>query len=173
MGKSMTIYLQEAKRQFLQTYSSYIDCFDKCDVDVIYKIKRASYVLGWVDIVAEIQLVPKEEYKNGEKYWKICSTKLLTLRGRKKNYKCVIKHKKDFLLTLFLKKHLKLLESNSPCNVCKGNVGNLIFQIIFFTRFSKFPQKYRGKELSMVYLVLGLIYIAIMMVLIKTWYPWY
>ena len=172
--KSMNSFIQDSKTLFLENYSFYVDRFNQKNVEIVVKINKVSYIKSFVTIVAEIKLIPKKEYRNKNHFWKIFAVKLITLRQTSSgDYKCVLRHKKSFVFEYFLKKHLYKLSRKTPSEVCKENLKNLFLRIFFFSRFRNFPESYRGKDLSLIYFIMVLLFLGIIVGTISTWYAWY
>jgi hypothetical protein len=170
----MNSFIQDSKTLFLENYSSYVDRFKQKNVEMDIKINKVSYIKSFVTIVAEIKFIPQKEYRNKNDFWKIFAVKLITLRQTSSSsYKCVLRHKKSLFFEFFLNKHLYKLSRKTPCEVCTEDLKNLFLRIFFFSRFQRFPESYRGKDLSLIYFIIVLLFLGIIVCTISTWYAWY
>ena len=153
--QSTSPFIQEFQNIFFEKYSFYINAFAQKNVDMKVEMKRVSYIKGFITIAAEVELIPKKEYRENERYWKYFGVKLVTLRkNRLGQYIILQKHKDSFLFKSFLKKNLKKLSKKTPCDTCRENIGNLLLRILCFLRFHKFPCSYRGRSLLWIYFIL-------------------
>ncbi len=171
----MSDYIQECKIRFVNDYGSLISEFEEKNVELVFNIKKVSHIKGIITLVAEIELIPKNDFKCGEIYWKKFSVKLLTLKKAKKSECSILRvHRKSVLFHSFLKKELRLLDHIAPHVACRENLLNYIARVVNFSRFSKFPIEFRGKDLSTFFLIIECVFIAILIATASSWYGrWY
>ena len=69
--------------------------------------------------------------------------------------------KKDYLMTRFLKKQI-LCAAKKSAVASSETIWNLLLRILFWYRVGKFPAKYKGKDIRVVYGIIFLIVFAIL-----------
>lgn len=169
--KDLTITLQD---KCVQKYSTYINAFAERGIILSLKIKKVSFVKNMITLTAEFKLTPQNKKKSKNEYWKYFAQKIVTLKtGKRKQCKPIFTYKSDVLLRLFLKHNLFISSKKENEKICKENISNYILRIVCFSRFQKFPCTFRGHDLSVLFLFMLLLFLAIIIGTSRTWYAWW
>ena len=141
---------EQAKSIFYQHYKEYLDRLNELGVNVKLRVvDRSPY------IAVECILIPDSAMTSflGKSFY----AKVLK---SKKNGTGLITLKKDYLMVRFLKKQVLSATRKSVLCSCSETIGNLLLRVLFWYRVGKFPMKYKGKDIRIVYGIVFLIIIA-------------
>ena len=144
---------EQAKNIFYQHYKEYLDHLNELGINVKLKVvDRSPY------ISVECILIPDSAMTNfsGNSFY----VKVLKRTRNKKSG--LITLKKDYLMVHFLKKQVLCATRKSVVGASSETIWNLLLRILFWYRVGKFPTKYKGKDIRIVYGIVFLIILAIL-----------
>ena len=144
---------EQAKNIFYQHYKEYLDHLNELGINVKLKVvDRSPY------ISVECILIPDSAMTNfsGNSFY----VKVLKRTRNKKSG--LITLKKDYLMVHFLKKQVLCATRKSVVGASSETIWNLLLRILFWYRVGKFPTKYKGKDIRIVYGIVFLIIFAIL-----------
>ena len=144
---------EQAKNVFNQHYKEYLDHLNELGVNVKLRVvDRFPY------IAVECTLIPDSAMTSfsGKSFY----AKVLK-RTSKKEF-ALITLKKDYLMVRFLKKQILCAARKSAVDSSSETIWNLLLRILFWYRVGKFPTKYKGKDIRIVYGIIFLIVFAIL-----------
>ncbi len=144
---------EQAKNIFCQHYKEYLDHLNKLGINVKLRVvARLPY------IAVECTLMPDSAMTSfsGKSFY----AKVLK-RTRNKN-SGLITLKKDYLMVHFLKKQVRRVAQKSAVDSSSETIWNLLLRILFWYRVGKFPTKYKGKDIRIVYGIIFLIIFAVL-----------
>jgi len=142
---------EQAKSIFHQHYKEYLDRLNELGVNVKLRVvDRSPY------IAVECTLIPEAAMTSfsGKSFY----SKVL----KKKKDSSLITLKKDCFMARFFKKQVLCAAQKSALYSCSETIGNLFLRILFWYRVGKFPTKYKGKDIRIVYGIVFLIIFAIL-----------
>ena len=144
---------EQAKNIFYQHYKEYLDHLNELGINVKLRVvDRSPY------IAVECTLMPASVMTNF--YGKSFYAKVL--KKTRKKASGLITLKKDYLMVHFLKKQVRCVAQKSAVDSSSETIWNLLLRIMFWYRVGKFPTKYKGKDIRIVYGVVYLIIFAIL-----------
>ena len=144
---------EQAKNIFYQHYKEYLDRLNELGVNVKLRVVyRSPY------IAVECILMPDSvttSFSGKSFYAKVLK------RTRKKD-SALKTLKKDYFMVRFLKKQILCAARKSAVDSSAETIWNLLLRILFWYRVGKFPAKYKGKDIQVVYGIIFLIVFAIL-----------
>ena len=144
---------KQAKNVFNQHYREYLDHLNELGVNVKLRVAdRSPYIAVECTLMPDLAMTSF----SGKSFY----TKVLK-RTRKKD-SGLITLKKDYLMVHFLKKQVLCATRKSAVDASSETIWNLLLRILFWYRVGKFPMKYKGKDIRIVY---GLVFLIILAVL--------
>ncbi len=145
--------IEQAKNIFYQHYKEYLDHLKELGINVKLRVvDRTPY------LVVECILMP--DVITTSFFGKSFYVKVLK-RIRKKDFG-LITLKKDYFMVHFLKNQVLCAARKSAIGSSSETIWNLLLRILFWYRVGKFPTKYKGKDIRIVYGVVFLIIFSIL-----------